>query len=270
MKLKSVTRAAMMVICVASTQHALADVDGLNRQAERAVPETKATVGAQDIETASSLRDRGMLYWNMGRYDEALPLFQQELAIQIKTLGPVNNVVAWSLHHLGMLYQDMGRYDEALQQFQRALAVREEILGPDYEANAKKTMDPNILGDLGMMIMSMYDLAGLYKDMGRYNEALQLMQRVRAIYENVLGPDNVFFANSLSYLAKLYQNAGRYDEALPLLQRAQAIYENVVEPDSVFLVDRLSYLAKVYQDMGRYDEALPLVQRAQAIKEKAR
>ena len=52
---------------------------------------------------------------------------------------------------------------------------------------------------------------------GRYSEAVPLAQKVLALREKALGPDNADVALSLDTLATLYQNLMRYADAEPLL-----------------------------------------------------
>ena len=115
----------------------------------------------------------------------------------------------------------------------------------------------------------MNDLAGLYRDQGRYADAEPLYKRALAIYEKALGPDHPHVATSLNNLAGLYVNQGRYDAAEPLFKRALAISEKALGPDHPDVATSLNNLALLYRNQGRYDAAEPLYKRALAIYEKA-
>jgi tetratricopeptide (TPR) repeat protein len=67
-------------------------------------------------------------------------------------------------------------------------------------------------------------LYGLYKSIGRYNEAKPLYARSLSIREQQLGPDHPDTAISLNNLAGLYKSMGRYNEAEPLYLRTLAIF----------------------------------------------
>jgi hypothetical protein len=103
---------------------------------------------------------------------------------------------------------------------------------------------------------------------GQYPEAEPLMQRVLAIDEQALGPDDPDLAIDLNNLAMLYRDLGRYAEAEPLMQRVLAIDEKALGPDHPDVATDLNNLASLYQAQGRYAEAEPLQQRARAIREK--
>ena len=74
-------------------------------------------------------------------------------------------------------------------------------------------------------------LAGVYRDTGRYAEAEQLFQQVRAIEEKTLGPEHPSFATTLCNLAGVYSDTGRYAEAEQLFQQVLAIEEKTLGPE---------------------------------------
>jgi len=61
--------------------------------------------------------------------------------------------------------------------------------------------------------VSLNNLAGLYKDQGRYGEAEPLYKRSLAIDEKALAPDHPKVATALGNLASLYDDQGRYADA---------------------------------------------------------
>jgi len=75
-------------------------------------------------------------------------------------------------------------------------------------------------------------LADVYRDTGRYAEAEQLFQQVRAtIKEKTLGPEDPSFANTLHNLAGVYLETGRYAKAEQLFQQVLAIEEKTLGPE---------------------------------------
>jgi tetratricopeptide (TPR) repeat protein len=78
---------------------------------------------------------------------------------------------------------------------------------------------------------SLNNLAGVYKDQGRYAEAEQLLKRALAIDEKAVGPEHLSVAIGLNNLSALYDDQGRYAAAEPLYRRALAISEKALGPD---------------------------------------
>ena len=75
------------------------------------------------------------------------------------------------------------------------------------------------------------NLAGLYRNQGRYADAEPLYKRSLAIDEKALGPDHPAVATGLNNLALLYSSQGRYADAEPLHKRSLAILEKALGPD---------------------------------------
>src|SRR5205085_2146782 len=75
---------------------------------------------------------------------------------------------------------------------------------------------------------SLNNLAGLYDNQGKYEQAEPLFQRALAVSEQALGPNHPSTAQSLNNLALLYDSQGKYEQAEPLFQRALTIFEKVL------------------------------------------
>ncbi|MBX3347991.1 MAG: tetratricopeptide repeat protein [Nitrospira sp.] len=192
----------------------------------------------------------GDLY-SQGRYEEALPLAQQELAIYQKVLGPEHPNTAASLNNLAELYRATGAYAQAEPLYQQALATRKKVFGPEHPATAT----------------SLNNLAELYQTTGAYAQAEPLLQRALAIREQVLGLEHPDTATSLNNLAELYRTTGAYAQAEPLLRGALAIREQVLGLEHPDTATSLNNLAELYRTTGAYAQAEALLQRALAVRE---
>ena len=112
------------------------------------------------------------------------------------------------------------------------------------------------------------NLAIVYKNQGRYGDAIPLYQRALAINEKALGTSHPQVAGVLGNLASAYKRQGRYGDAIPLYQRALAIREKTFGISHPKVARTLNNLGVTYEEQGRYGEAAPLLRRALAIKEK--
>jgi CHAT domain-containing protein/Tfp pilus assembly protein PilF len=189
----------------------------------------------------------------MGRYGDALALYQQAMEIRKKALGEKHPDYATSLDRLAGWYTTMGRYSEALPLYQQALAITKESLGekhPDYAD-------------------SLDSLAGWYSSMGEYGKALRLYEQALGITKRALGERHPSYAYSLSRLASLYDSMGRYEDALPLYQQALEIRKEVYGQKHPSYGGSLSSLASLYGSMGQYKDALPLYEQALGIEKEA-
>ena len=75
---------------------------------------------------------------------------------------------------------------------------------------------------------SLYNLAVLYDNQGKDEQAEPLYERALAIHERVLGEEHPNVAASLDNLAIHYDQQGKYAQAEPLHQRALAIRESAL------------------------------------------
>ena len=81
---------------------------------------------------ATSLNNLAELFYAMGRYEAALPLYERSLEIREKELGATHPDTATSLNNLAALYRAMGRYEAALPLYERAVEILNQTLGPDH------------------------------------------------------------------------------------------------------------------------------------------
>jgi CHAT domain-containing protein/Tfp pilus assembly protein PilF len=194
----------------------------------------------------------GALY-QQGKFQEAIPLQEQELAWTERNYGLDHPDTAASLNNLAFLFHKQGIYPKAEPLYLRALAITEKALGPDHPNTAT----------------SLNNLAMLYYSQGAYAKAEPLFLRALAIRENALGPDHPDTANSLNNLAELYMIKGAYAKAEPLYLRALAITEKALGPDHPDTATSLNNLAGLHHSQGSYAKAEPLYLRALAICEQA-
>ncbi|MFL5625736.1 MAG: tetratricopeptide repeat protein [Ktedonobacteraceae bacterium] len=217
---------------------------------QQALAITQKVLDPDHPDTAASLNNLAMLYYNQGKYEQAEPLLEQAQAIWQKALGPDHPNTATNLNNLALLYQNQGKYEQAEPLLEQTLAIRQETLGPDHPDTA----------------VSLNNLAMLYHDQGKYEQAEPLYQQALAIKQKALGPDHPDTARSLNNLALLYRDQGKYEQAEPLLEQALAITLKALGPDHPNTATSLNNLAMLYQNQGKYEQAEPLLEQAQAIR----
>ena len=75
---------------------------------------------------------------------------------------------------------------------------------------------------------TVYNLANLYDEQGKYEQAEPLYQRALEVREKVLGPEHPDTVRPLDNLANLYLDQGKYEQAEPLYQQALSTYERAL------------------------------------------
>jgi CHAT domain-containing protein len=125
------------------------------------------------------------------------------------------------------------------------LEASERTLGPEH---------PHTL-------LSLNNLANLYQDTGRTDEAEVLRIRVLEASERTLGREHPATLLGVGNLAMLYDIQGRYDEAEILYIRALEARERTLGPEHPYTLSSVSNLAWFYRDLRRFDDALRLARR---------
>ena len=163
-----------------------------------AVEVIEDVLGTDHPDTLMVRNNLAFAYRSVGRFDEAIELFEWVLADRVRVLGPDHPKTLTTCNNLAVAYHSAGRFDEAIELYERVLADQERVLGPDH---------PDTL-------ITRNNLAGAYHSAGRFDEAIELFEWVLADRVRVLGPDHPDTLATRNNLAFAYHSAGHFDEAV--------------------------------------------------------
>ena len=189
-------------------------------------------------ERATILQAIGVGYRRMNKQEEALPNYQESLAIK-RRLGDKRGIGA-SLNEIAQILESEGKTDEAVKSYQEALQIRREIGDKKGE------------GD------TLIDLGGIYHDRSQYDEALKLFTQSLQIQRELGNESNQ--ALCLSNIGSCYFYAGKYQDALTYFQQALQLREKANNPEEMVIT--VHNLAEAYAKLGQYDDALKQYVRA--------
>ena len=172
---------------------------------------------------------------------------------------------------LGRTFRMLGRYKDAERHRERAYQLYHEQLGENHVKTLKSLADvAQIYGDRGRYeeAKRIYTTVGdrngaalMLMALGRYEEAEQLwvemLQTQARVQEQWLNP--VIDPFVTGNLGELYTYQGRYDEAEKFL--LQTIKDDTAQwgKESPFMLAYMSRLGAVYRSQGRYHEAEKLL-----------
>jgi CHAT domain-containing protein/tetratricopeptide (TPR) repeat protein len=208
----------------------------------RAQPILDHAFGANHRKSVEAVVAFATLLARHGRYREAEAPLSRALA-SLETAPPQDQrELARILHVAGIVYTQVGRYGEAERIYRRILTSAD---------------DP----------MTLSNLAGLYIEQQRFDEAEKLLQGVLGSL-NEWRPDFPLIVLPLNALGTLYRMTGRLVEAEQVYQRALKNIEQspVDRPQDLSLT--LNNLAVVLRELGRSDEAADMLGRSIALHEK--
>jgi tetratricopeptide (TPR) repeat protein len=162
------------------------------------------------------------------------------------------------LNQTGMYLMQRGRYAEAEPVLHRTRVMCEQVLGPDHPLTAS----------------SLGNLAALYQEQGKYDQAEACAQQALTLLEQVLEEnaavptDGAFFlATCLTNLATLYGEQRKYAQAERLFVRACAIWLHTFGSVHPRLAYTQNNLGSLFEEQGRYDSAEAMYQQALFISE---
>ena len=196
-------------------------------------------------DTLTTRNNLAFAYDSVGRFAEAIELFEQVLDEHKRLLGADHPYTLTTRNNLAGAYLSVGRFSEAIDAWEELLPDCQRVLGADHPVTL--TVRSN--------------LARAYESVGRFGEAIELYERVLADQERVLGPDHPDTLTTRNNLAVAYHSAGRFGEAIELCERVLFERERLLGPDHPDTLTTRNSLAVAYEDVGRFGEAIELYER---------
>ncbi len=209
-------------------------------------------IGVPD--TVAMMKDQlGNSLVTLGFAKEAIPLFQEAVAVREKLLGTNNPDYLTSRHGLAEALFQSGAAEEALPIFEQTLAMRSSSLG-DQHADT---------------LASKNNLAECYRSLGRLDKAEPLIREAFDGRKELLGPAHRDTLSSMNNLALTYLDEGKLDLAVPLLEDDLKLSRENLGPDHHYTLAAINNLATAYRDSNRIPEAVQLLEQVFAtVKEK--
>ena len=242
-------------------------------------------------EEASSLCSLAMNLRQLGKYPEAMAMFEEARAIAAEAddkhglfkailgIGCIHEALekgpemvkaceeAESLaqelfqghdhEELAWMYASLGNGYEMCQQHVKALEMNIKAL----EMFRRCGDDPENVGPLQLA------LGNTYLNMGNLRDALVYMLRALDIMTKAHGPEHEFVATPLNNLGNLYKELNRPEEAITHLERALKIRVKVFGPHHRDVGTTKNNLGGVLHTQNRHSEALAMLTQALEIRD---
>lgn len=258
----------------------------------KAVAEAE-TLGPQDPRLATTLNRLGVIYYYLGRYLGAEPLFCRAVSL-LQDANAESADLGMILCNLGCLHKSQGKYPEAETAFKDALMVWERTLGPDdpelalaYQnlgemcmhqgrtpealfalRRALALLDARNTQDWNTLIV-VTKLAAYYTTQERFTEAEPLLWRALELRKWLQGLNHPKVAKALDNLALTYCKQRKFARAEPLFRLSLFVQENTLGRRHPDFIQTLNYLAELYYAEGKFTEAEPLFKLSVAAFEQA-
>jgi len=106
------------------------------------------------------------------------------------------------------------------------------------------------------------NMASMYVDYGRFEEALRFFENARAIYTEAYGPDDMRVANAHGGMAMVYFRQERPDLAEAHAEKLYAIHSKSLSPGDTRLLQSSLLRAMIHIYLGEVYDAESLLKRA--------
>jgi signal transduction histidine kinase/Flp pilus assembly protein TadD len=237
-----------------------------------------------DLMIANSLSYIGVIYWQMGSFEQAMNYHLDALSIYSDINDPIG--IARSNTNIGIILSDQSYYERALEYFFKALKIYEnnnsvfglsvvlnnigEVyehqkdydLAEEYHLSSLKIKEES--GDAKGIAFSYNNLGLVYQGQNMLEKAREYFYKALEIREEL--DDKREVANTTSNLGYLYLLTGNYISSKAYLDRSLALYEEV--DDKGGIARSLNYLGKLHlKTNDRYEAERYFTQSLEIAKE---
>lgn len=190
-------------------------------------------------EVAATLNHLAKVRHDLGRYDEAEPLYRESLDIARDSAPEGDAAVAQNLNDLAMLARDQGDYDRAEGLAREALEMRRRVFG----------------GEQPEVSAALHNLGTVLYRKGDYDAAEKLFREALEMDRSIRGGLHPDVAASLSSLGALFRQTNRPKEAEQSFEEALGIIRELYRDRHTGIADNLRNLAEIRREQSRLDEA---------------
>jgi serine/threonine-protein kinase len=212
----------------------LGETEEAEKLYEECLEGQRLVLGEQHPQTLETMNDLAAVYHDQGRAKEAENLFLRTLEINRKLHGEVHPDVFQACLNLGAFYRSQKKYEESERFLRRAIDVGRELWNADAP-----------------LVAPMSSLATVYRDQGRFPEALAGYAEVLQILRRDFEPHYFGTGNALAGQGMTLTELGRYEEAETALTESYRIFVAADHPNQQLAVDAL---VRLYEDWGKPDQ----------------
>ncbi|CAF2910007.1 unnamed protein product [Rotaria sp. Silwood2] len=193
----------------------------------------------------ASMTNRGVIFMLQGKYELALNAYQQvlDIANQYQINGHLSHIYA----NMGSIKDMLGEYEEAIILHQKA----GDALRTEGVHDGHPSMAENLL-----------NIAFIYLNQARWNEAIKLLEEAKTIYEHILPSTHPDIARTIFSIGIALRSKRCYDEAFECMARALKIYEQAYDHEHAHIANTYNSMANINSVQNRFDQALPLYTKA--------
>ena len=206
------------------------------------VNQASCILGPDHAGTLASRNNLAYAYYDAGKLDEAINLFEQSFKESARILGPHHPDTLISRNNLAGAYQTAGRLNEAIPLYEQTLEDHTRILGPHHPGT----------------LTTRNNLAGAYFQANQFDGAISLYKQNLKDCTHVLGLYHPDTLASRHILASVCQAAGKLDQAVTLYKQNLKDFEGLRDINYTDIIASRNNLATIYGNASKLEEAIVL------------
>ncbi|BAO77701.1 tetratricopeptide repeat protein [Winogradskyella sp. PG-2] len=184
-----------------------------NQFYNESIESMKISHGVDSEKYAKLLNNRGKLYFEENRFDEALEYFKNALEINEKPEGEEwHNDYSYMLNDYAKTLLELGDNEQAIRLMEKNL---------NYFINKGKPKNEEFYN-------RKYSLANAYNLTGDFKSALPLIKESTSNLGDILGTDHVDYGDFLKTLSNTYFGLGMKDEGISSLLESNSVFVNQI------------------------------------------
>ena len=222
--------------------------------------------GEKSLRAAEILDNTGRLYSFYGKFKKAIAYFERARKIFERAArsepgalsAAENGGEAWKiaaaklaacLVNIGNVDYFKGNYETALEYYEKAAGLLERLCGGSDQGS-------RAAADIALAARISNDMGVVYLKLGRFDRALELIERGLELRSGHFGPDHPTTASSYNNLGNLYLDMEEYEKALEYFGRALKIRRACYGASHPSTMTSVHDIGDVYLELGEYEKAL--------------
>ncbi len=222
-----VRRAQILNVRAGLAENWKGDLEEAERQSAAALELVRR--GGEPHLVADALNALAIIKNSRAKYDEAIALFEEAIALNKEIYGDRNPVVAVNLENLGNVYMRQERYDQTLALLDEALSIRESSFGPDSLPVARTRFNLGVVASFS----------------GDFERAFALLDSGLAVFREQYGERSIEAAIGFFHRGASHEALGRFDAALRDYESSLAILDTIASPTEGTRLNTLQSLARL-------------------------
>ena len=214
--------------------------------AREAFSEARAFVLERQLGPADRANAAGNLAFalaNLGRFDEARPVYEDAIEDTRRAFGAEANAVSDLLSPYATVLWYLDERERALGVYEEAMRIRRRTLGPEH---------PNYA-------MTLLNYADALVTMGQGERAVPLFREILALRRKTLPDTHPVVAATLVLMGRALGPLGQHDDAERAIREGLAIRTKTLPADDWKIASARSILGEHLTLVRRYAEAEPLL-----------